>query len=81
MLISKPTKPEDLYKFFTYGMPLEYTDTQYVSYANCIRKRGWNVLVTADKDNAWLEVAYYANWHHSETWRLEEYKYTNCRVR
>ena len=80
-ILTEPTKPEELYGFFTYGMPLEYTDTQYVSYANCIRKRGWNVLVTADRDNVWLEVAYYANWNRSETWHLETYKYADIRVR
>ena len=81
MLIPKPTKPEELYKFFVYGMPLEYTCNQYISYCNCMRKRGWNVLITADRDNVWLEVAYYANWNRPETWRLETYKYADIRVR
>lgn len=81
MLIPKPTKPEDLYKFFTYGMPLDYTGTRYMHYSNCIRKRGWNVLITANRDNVWLEVAYYTNWNQSETWRLEAYKYADCRVK
>ena len=73
--MSKPSKPEELYKFFTYGMPLDYTDIQYVNYCNCMRKRGWNVLVTADRDNVCLEVAYYTNWNRLETWHLEVYKY------
>ena len=81
MLIPKPAKPEDLYKFFAYGMSLDYIGTRYMHYGNCIRKRGWNVLVTADRDNVWLEVAYYANWNRSETWRLETYKYADIRVR
>lgn len=81
MLIPKPTKPEDLYKFFVYGLSLNYTDIQYMDYSNCIRKKGWNVLVTANRDNVWLEVAYYSNWHQSETWRLEAYRYADCRVR
>ena len=73
--MSKPSKPEELYKFFTYGMPLDYTNIQYIDYCNCIRKRGWNILTSADKDCVWLEIAYYANWNRSETWRLEVYKY------
>ena len=81
MLIPKPAKPEDLYKFFTYGMSLDYIGTRYMHYSNCIRKKGWNVLITADRDNVWLEVAYYANWNRSETWRLEIYRYADCRVR
>ena len=81
MLIPKPTKPEELYKFFAYGMPLEYTCNQYISYSNCIRKRGWNVFITADRDNVWLKVAYYINWNQPETWRLEAYRYADCRVR
>ena len=80
MLIPKPTKPEDLYKFFAYGMPLDYTKSQQY-WSNCLRKRGWNVLVTYDRDSVWLEVAYYTNWNRSETWRLEAYKYADCRVR
>ena len=78
MLIPKPTKPEDLYKFFAYGMPLNYTDMPYV---NMYRKRGWNMLVTADRDSIWLEIVYYTNWSRTETWRLEAYKYADCRVR
>lgn len=78
MLIPKPTKPEDLYRFFAYGMPLNYTDTQYV---NVYRKRGWNMLVTADRDSVWLEITYYTNWSKTETWRLETYKYADIRVR
>ena len=62
-------------------MPLDYTDTQYVNYCNCMRKRGWNVLITADRDSVWLEIAYYTNWNQSETWRLEAYKYADIRVR
>ena len=81
MLIPKPAKPEDLYKFFIYGLSLDYTDIQYIDYSNCMRKRGWNVLITADRDSVWLVVAYYANWNQSETWRLEAYKYADCRVR
>ena len=81
MLIPKPTKPEELYKFFTYGMPLDYTDIQFMNHLNIMRKRGWNVLVTSDRDNVWLEVAYYINWNRSETWRLEAYKYADIRVR
>ena len=81
MYINKPETPEELYKFFAYGMPLEYTDTYYVNCRNCMRKRGWNVLVTSDRDNIWLEVAYYVNWNRSETWRLETYKYADIRVR
>jgi hypothetical protein len=82
MLIPKPTKPEDLYKFFAYGMPLNYTDMGFVNYCiSMMRKRGWNVLVTSDRDSVWLEVAYYTNWNRSETWRLEAYKYADCRVR
>lgn len=73
--ISKPTKPEDLYKFFAYGMPLNYTDIQYMDYSNCMRKRGWNVLTTTDRDGVWLQVAYYPNWNQLETWRLKVYKY------
>lgn len=81
MLIPKPTKPEDLYRFFAYGMPLDYTDIECMDYSNCIRKRGWNVFITADRDSVWLKVAYYTNWNQSETWRLEAYKYADCRVR
>lgn len=81
MLIPKPTKPEDLYKFFTYGMPLDYTDIQYMNYCNCLRKRGWNVLITADRNSVWLEVAYYTNWHQAETWRLETYMYADIHVK
>lgn len=81
MLIPKPTKPEDLYKFFVYGMPLNHTNIQYTNYINCIHKRGWNVLITADRDNVWLEIAYYTNWSKTETWRLETYKYADIRVR
>ena len=81
MYINKPETPEKLYKFFAYGMPLDYTNTQYMHYSNCIRKRGWNILTSADKDNIWLEVTYYPNWSQSETWRLEVYKYADCRVR
>lgn len=73
--MSKPSKPEELYKFFTYGMSLDYTGTRYMHYSNCIRKRGWNILTSADKDNVWLDLTYYTNWNRSETWRLEIYKY------
>ena len=81
MLIPKPTKPEDLYKFFVYGMPLDYTNTQYVHCCNYMRKRGWNVLITADRESVWLEIVYYTNWNRSETWRLETYKYADIHVR
>lgn len=81
MLIPKPTKPEDLYRFFTYGMSLDYISTRYMHYSNCIRKKGWNVLITADRESVWLEVVYYTNWNRSETWRLETYKYADIRVR
>ena len=81
MYINKPETPEELYKFFTYGMPLDYTDIQYVNYCNCMRKKGWNVLITADRDDIWLEVAYYINWNRLETWRLETYKYADIHVR
>ena len=81
MYINKPETPEELYKFFTYGMPLDYTDIQYVNYCNCMRKKGWNVLITADRDDIWLEITYYTNWNRSETWRLETYKYADIRVR
>ena len=80
MLIPKPTKPEELYKFFAYGMSLDYTKSQPY-FSNCLRKRGWNVLITTDRDSVWLQVAYYINWSRSETWRLETYKYANIRVR
>lgn len=81
MLIPKPTKPEELYKFFAYGMPLDYTNTQYVHCYNYMRKRGWNVLITADRESVWLEIVYYTNWNRSETWRLETYKYADIRVK
>ena len=81
MLISKPTKPENLYKFFAYGMPLDYTNTQYVHCYNYMRKRGWNVLITADRESVWLEIVYYTNWNRAETWRLETYKYADIHVR
>jgi hypothetical protein len=79
MLFLKPTKPEELYRFFTYGMPLWRTVNQYNSYGNCFRRKGWNVLVTADRDTPWLSMAYYANWNKPESWRLEEYKYADKR--
>ena len=81
MLIPKPIKPEDLYKFFAYGMPLDYTDIQYINHLNIMRKRGWNVLITADRDSTWLEIAYYTNWSQAETWHLEAYKYADIRVK
>jgi hypothetical protein len=79
MFIEKPRVPEELYKFFTYGMPLLLTDYQYHGYVNYFRKRGWNVLTTADRDAPWLSMTYYANWSKPETWELEEYKYADKR--
>jgi hypothetical protein len=75
MLIPKPTNPEELYKFFAYGMPLDYIDTQSKHSFNYMRKRGWNVLITPDTNNIWLEISYYANWYQLETWHLDAYKY------
>ena len=46
-----------------------------------MRKRGWNVLITADRESVWLEVVYYTNWNRAETWRLETYKYADIHVR
>ena len=75
MLILKPTKPEELYKFFTYGMPLNPTNIS-VSPLNCIRRKSWNALTDSDRDNWLLSITYYPNWKQDKPeWILTIHKY------
>ena len=75
MYISKPKTPEDLYKFFAYGMPLTPINI-YPQFTNCIRRKGWNVLMPSDKDQIRLWVDYYPTWKdYSALWKLKEYQY------
>lgn len=82
MLIPKPNKPEELYKFFAYGLPLTPTSGLNLYYCNYIRKRGWNVLISPpDREYGYLELSYYVNWRNTETWSLKVAKYEHASIK
>lgn len=77
----KPTKPEDLYKLFTYGMPLK--PTRYGYYRTYLRK-GWNVYteIIKPKSNEITILQFYslASAYYPD-WKLEAYKYVDVKTK
>lgn len=74
MSISKPTNPEELYKFFITGLPRE--PIEYTQYVSVFRRKGWNILTDGVRDAWVLPITYYSNWRHDKPdWCLNACKY------
>lgn len=74
MTISKPTNPDELYKFFIIGLPREPTIMTW--YTTACRRKGWNILTDYDRDHCILPVTYYSNWKRDKPeWILTIRKY------
>ena len=77
-IFTEPTKPEELYEFFTYGLalnPLDWTLHWHPnSMHNTIRRRSWYVRITWP--SASIVVDYQAGYRESDkSWYMYQRKY------
>ena len=81
MLIPKPTKPEDLYKFFIRGMPLKPADYDF---RPNFRRRGWNIYtygIQHDDGNHAIRLEFYSVMKkYYPDWVLGIFKYVNTKT-
>lgn len=74
MYISKPTNPDELYKFFTRGLLREPIGT--IQNITILRRKGWNIMTDYARDNWLLSMSYYSNWKQDTSeWSLNTLKY------
>lgn len=78
-IFTKPTKPEELYEFFTYGLPLTPLSWSYRWCANdtynFIKRRVWYVKTTLHSDS--ITVNYQPTVKKSDnSWYIFEWKYS-----
>ena len=74
MTISKPTNPDELYRFFIIGLPRE--PANIAQYTTACRRRGWNILTDYDRHSWVLPITYYPNWKQDKPeWILTIRKY------
>lgn len=78
-VFTEPTKPEELYEFFTYGLhltPLDWRHRWWVNATcNSIRRRLWYARIFLQSDSATLEYQA-GNKESDNSWFIHEWKYS-----
>ena len=80
MYINKPQSPEELYQFFTKGIPLKCTRQ---GYRYNFRRKGWNVYThfIKYKDNETIRIEFYSAISACRPdWILAPFKYDDTKT-
>lgn len=79
-IFPRPSKPEELYAFFTYGLPLDplnwYLRWYPNSTLNRIKRRTWVVETTLHFDS--IMVDYQPGVKANDAWRIYEWMFNKC---